>query len=117
MAEVLDRLLGSGPSAWTRLGRGPQLLIIAVALLAPLVFFGTQWLNEGTYVPLFTSLPAEDAGAVLSQLKAAKTPYRIGAGEQILVPADKVSETRLRLAMAGLPVGGGVGFEVFDRPS
>jgi flagellar M-ring protein FliF len=117
MTEALDRLLGSGPSAWTRLGRGPQLLLIALTLLAPLVFFGAQWLNEGTYVPLFTSLPPEDAGAVMGQLKAAKTPYRIGAGEQILVPADKVSETRLRLAMAGLPVGGGVGFEVFDRPS
>jgi flagellar M-ring protein FliF len=117
MAETLDRLLGGGPSAWTRLGRGPQVLLLAVALLAPALFFGVQWLSDGQYVPLFASLPPEDAGAVMGQLKAAKTPYRIGPGEQILVPADKVSETRLRLAMQGLPVGGGVGFEVFDRPT
>jgi flagellar M-ring protein FliF len=117
MAEALDRLLGSGPPAWTRLGRGPQILLLALAVLAPAVFFGAQWLSEGTYVPLFSSLPPEEAGAVMGQLKASKTPYRIGPGEQILVPADKVSETRLRLAMQGLPVGGGVGFEVFDRPS
>jgi flagellar M-ring protein FliF len=117
VTETLDRLLGSGPSAWTRLGRGPQLFLIVLGLLAPLVFFGAQWLAEGQYVPLFHSLPPEDAGAVLAQLKAAKTPFRIGPGEQVLVPADKVSETRLRLAMQGLPVGGGVGFEVFDRPS
>src|SRR5438094_314425 len=118
MAEALDRLFTTGPSAWTKLGRGPQLLLIAAALLAPLLFFGTQWMSEGQYVPLFTSLPPEEGGAILAQLKASKTPYRIGgAGDQILVPADKVSEARLRLAMQGLPVGGGVGFEVFDRPS
>jgi flagellar biosynthesis/type III secretory pathway M-ring protein FliF/YscJ len=118
VTEALDRILGSGPSAWTRLGRGVQLLILSAALLVPLVFFGAQWMSEGQYVPLFNSLPPEEGGAILAQLKASKTPYRIGgAGDQILVPADKVSEARLRLAMQGLPVGGGVGFEVFDRPS
>jgi flagellar M-ring protein FliF len=118
VAEALDRLLGSGPPAWTRLGRGAQILVLALALLAPLLFFGTQWVSEGQYVPLFSSLPPEEGGAILAQLKASKTPYKIGgAGDQILVPADKVSEARLRLAMQGLPVGGGVGFEVFDRPS
>jgi flagellar M-ring protein FliF len=117
MTETLDRLLGGGPSAWTRLGRGPQILLLALVVLAPAMFFGVRWLSDGQYVALFASLPAEEAGAVVAQLKAAKTPYRIGAGEQILVPADKVSETRLRLAMQGLPAGGGVGFEVFDRPS
>ena len=117
MPEALDRLLVSGPSAWARLGRGPQLLLLALAALAPLVFFGAQWLTETQYVPLYSALPAEESGAVLNQLKVAKTPYRIGPGEQILVPAEKVSETRLKLAMQGLPVGGGVGFEVFDRPS
>jgi flagellar M-ring protein FliF len=118
VAEALDRLLGSGPPAWTRLGRGAQILVLAAALLAPLLFFGTQWVSEGQYVPLFSSLPPEEGGAILAQLKASKTPYKIGGnGDQILVPADKVSEARLRLAMQGLPVGGGVGFEVFDRPS
>src|SRR5919106_97221 len=118
MAEALDRLFNTGPSAWTRLGRGAQVLLIATGLLVPLLFFGTQWVSEGQYVPLFNSVPPEEGGAILAQLKASKTPYKIGgAGDQILVPADKVSEARLKLAMQGLPVGGGVGFEVFDRPS
>jgi flagellar M-ring protein FliF len=119
MTETIDRLLGSGPSALARLGRGPQLMLLLLGLLVPAVmFFGTQWVSDGQYVPLFASVPPEEGGAILAQLKTAKVPYRIGgAGDQILVPADKVSETRLKLAMQGLPVGGGVGFEVFDRPS
>jgi flagellar M-ring protein FliF len=119
MTETFDKILGSGPSAWTRLGRGTQILLILLALVVPAaMFFGTTWVNDGQYVPLFASVPPEEGGAILAQLKAAKVPYKIGGtGDQILVPADKVSETRLKLAMQGLPVGGGVGFEVFDRPS
>ncbi len=119
MAEQLRRLLGSGPAAWTGLGGTQQLLLLALGLLLAVVLFvGSQWFWDGQYVPLFASLSAEDAGAIVAQLKASKTPYRIGgAGEQILVPADAVNEARLRMAMQGLPLGGGVGFEVFDKVS
>ena len=83
-----------------------------------LLFVSSQWLSDSQYVPLFASLASEDAGAIVAQLKASKTPYRIGGtGEQILVPADKVAELRLRMAVQGLPLGGGVGFEVFDKTS
>jgi flagellar M-ring protein FliF len=115
MNDVVRRLM----QVWAGLGRGPQLLVAGVAILVPVLFFvGSQWMTDTSYVPLFASLTTEDAGAIVTQLKAAKTPYRIGgAGEQILVPADKVNETRLRMAMQGLPLGGGVGFEVFDKSS
>jgi len=102
---------------WTGLGRVRQ-LGVAVAGLAIVVtlFFGSQWMFESPYVPLFASLATEDAGAIIAQLKASKTPYKIGgAGEQILVPADRAAELRLRMAVQGLPLGGGVGFEVFDK--
>ncbi len=117
MAQALRDLLAGGPSAWAALGRRQQVLAVAVAVLVPvLIFVGSQWFLDGQYVPLFASLNAEEAGTIIAQLKASKTPYRIGgSGEQILVPADKASEVRLRLAGQGLPLGGGVGFEVFDR--
>lgn len=119
MAEGIDRLLERGPAAWTGLGRARQLGAAVLCLaVAGLLFLGSQWLLESQYVPLFASLAAEDAGPIMAQLKASKTPYRIGgAGEQILVPADKVAELRLRMAVQGLPLGGGVGFEVFDKTS
>lgn len=110
-------LWNQGPGAWRGLSRGQQLMLLAVAVLLPLgLYLGSQWVTEAQYVPLFASLPAEDAGAIVSQLKAAKVPYRVGGnGEQILVPADRAAELRLRMAVQGLPLGGGVGFEVFDK--
>lgn len=118
MDETLRRALGPLTTALgaRRLGGGlllgAGLAVVAVALAALL------WLREGPWVPLFASLTAEDAGAIVSQLRAAKVPYRVGpGGSEILVPADQVHELRLRLAMQGLPLGGGVGFELFDRSS
>ena len=117
MSDAIRQLLDGGPSAFSGLLRPRHLALLAVGLVAAVgIWAGVQWYAESQYVPLFASLTAEDAGAIITQLKAAKTPYRVGgAGEQILVPADRVNEIRLRAAVQGLPLGGGVGFEVFDR--
>lgn len=72
--------------------------------------------NKTEYRPLFTNLSTEDAGEIVKKLKEAKTPYQISPdGKGVMVPADKVYELRLSLASEGLPQGGGVGFEIFDR--
>ena len=53
---------------------------------------------------------------IVSKLSEKKIPYKVSAsGGAISVPAEKVSELRLELAAAGLPQGGGVGFEIFDN--
>ena len=68
------------------------------------------------YQVLFSGLSAEDSGAMITQLKAKKIPYRISSnGGAILVPKELVHETRMELASQGLPQGGGVGFEIFDN--
>lgn len=119
MADALARVFDRGPAAWTGLGRTRQVLLLVLAIAVTLgLFFASQWMGETTWVPLFASLPQEDAGAIVQQLKAQKTPFKIGgAGEQILVPADKVNEIRLRVATQGLSIGNGIGFEVFDKGS
>lgn len=83
--------------------------IIAFALLIMVA-------NRTDYRPLFTNLTSEDAGEIVTKLKEQKVPYRIAAdGKAILVPSDKVYDLRLTMASEGLPQGGGVGFEIFDR--
>ncbi len=90
----------------------------ALTLLVSLLLF-TVFRSAGVdYKVLFSGLSQEDAAAVVEQLKTDRIPYKISAGgSAILVPAVKVYETRLRLAGAGLPRGGGVGFEIFDKNS
>lgn len=66
--------------------------------------------------PLFAELEPRDAAAVVAALDRARIPHRIAAGgAQILVPAEEVARVRLLLAREGLPAGGGVGWEIFDR--
>lgn len=68
------------------------------------------------YAPLFTNLDRDDAAGVVTKLKELKVPYRLeGDGSLIEVPEDKVRELRLELAGQGLPRGGNVGFESFDK--
>jgi flagellar M-ring protein FliF len=116
--EALRRALGPLAAALGSRRLGGGLVLAAALAVAGVALAALLWLREGPWVPLFASLSAEDAGAIVTQLRAAKVPYRVGpGGTEILVPADQVHELRLRLAMQGLPLGGGVGFELFDRSS
>ena len=118
MAEALAGVLDSGPAPWTGLGRRRQCGAWARGRPGRTgAFVASQWMGDDIRSALRLAA-REDAGAIIAQLKASKTPYRVGgAGEQIMVPADKVDEIRLRVASQGLPLGSGVGFEVFDKGS
>jgi len=99
------------------LSPGKRMLIAGVVFLAAAAFAVLIFVaNRTDYRPLFTNLTAEDAGEIVKKLKDSKTPYQITAdGKGVLVPSDKVYELRMSLASEGLPQGGGVGFEIFDR--
>ena len=68
------------------------------------------------YAILFSGLEQEDASAVIAKLKEMKVPYRAtGNGGTIEVPEAQATELRLDMAGSGLPRGGAVGFESFDK--
>ena len=67
-----------------------------------------------SYHVLFSNLTDEDAGTIIQKLKEQKVPYKL-EGNIIKVPLDSVHDLRLQLASQGLPQGGGVGFELFDK--
>ena len=76
------------------------------------------WVQKPDYQLLYSNLAAEDAAAVVDDLKTQKIPYELAAnGTMIRVPADKVHELRLQLAAKGLPEGGEVGMELFEDSS
>lgn len=86
------------------------LVVIVFAMLLTLLL----WLPKQDYQILYTNLTSEDAGNVINKLKEKKVPYQV-KDNAIYVPSDKVHELRLELAAQGIPSGGGVGFEIFDK--
>lgn len=91
-------------------------LLIAAAAAIAVVAALALWAKTPDYRVLYSNLNDRDGGAIVSQLEQLKVPYRFtDGGGALLIPADKVYETRLRLAQQGLPKGGAVGFELLDQ--
>ena len=74
--------------------------------------------RSADYQLLYGNLAESDASAVVDWLKGQNVPFQLANnGHNILIPVKNVYETRLSLAAMGLPQGGGVGFEIFDKQS
>jgi flagellar M-ring protein FliF len=97
------------------LSRRQQISIgIAVAVVGVGLWQFAAWNRERDFRPLYANLPAEDAGEVITKLKTDGIDYRVD-DSAIRVPSEKVAELRLRMASAGLPKTGRIGFELFDK--
>lgn len=109
MKALFDNLMGLGRLRLAVLGGVAAALLLGITLLA----------MRGATPPmalLYGDLDTRDAGAVVQSLERARIPFRItGGGTQIMVPAEDVARLRLSLAREGLPAGGSVGYELFDR--
>lgn len=89
--------------------------LVGLGFLAATVFF-TGLSQRVEYATVFSGLNQQDAGMLVEKLKEAKVPYELAdGGATIKVPAGQVADVRLQLAAEGLPLGGGVGYELFDR--
>lgn len=85
-------------------------ILLSFALMAGIML----WTERVDYQVLYSNLSQEDAGQVITKLKDMKVPYKV-EGNVIYVPSNRVYELRLELAAQGIPTGGGVGFEIFDK--
>jgi flagellar M-ring protein FliF len=100
-------------------GLGASRLMAMVAVTAALIgFFAFVIMRVTTpqMTTLFTDLSLEDSSAVIKDLERQAIPFEIrNDGAIIMVPKDKVTRLRMKLAEGGLPKGGGVGYEIFDK--
>ncbi|HEY2988417.1 MAG TPA: flagellar basal-body MS-ring/collar protein FliF [Candidatus Binatia bacterium] len=95
-----------------------RLIVIGAPVFLAVVLAGTYLFKRNYYSPLFTNLSPQDGAAVIRELEADKIPFQIrGDGSTIAVPRQIVYEARLKLAGKGIPLGGGVGFEIFEKTS
>src|SRR5690349_21149453 len=66
--------------------------------------------------PLFTDLSVEDSAAIIKDLERQAVNYEVrNEGAIIMVPRELVTRLRMKFAEGGLPKGGGVGYEIFDK--
>jgi len=66
--------------------------------------------------PLFTDLSVEDSSAIVKDLERQGIPFDIkNEGTMVLVAREQIPRLRMKLAEGGLPKGGGVGYEIFDK--
>jgi len=98
---------------------GPVRLAVMGGVMIGLVGFFiylTTRLTTGSMELLYAELEQGDSSRIIGQLQTQGVPYEIKAGgSQILVPSDRVGQIRLSLANQGLPAGGAMGYEIFDK--
>ena len=95
-----------------------RMAAMAAVTLALVGFFSFLMIQMTTpqMVPLFTDLSMDDSAAIIKDLDRQAVTYQLkNDGAVIMVPRDKVARLRMKLAEGGLPKGGGVGYEIFDK--
>lgn len=109
MNSLLETLKNLGPA---RLG---TMAAVAAGVIAFFIYL-TSRLASPDMSLLYADLDAQDSGQIIARLEQMNVPYRITEdGARILVPQDQVGRTRLVIAEEGLPSGGSIGYEIFDR--
>ena len=96
----------------------PRLAAMCAVTLALVGFFVFLILRVTTpqMSPLFTDLTFDDSAAIVKELDRQGVPYELrNDGNVIMVAQDRVAKLRMGLAEGGLPKGGGVGYEIFDK--
>jgi flagellar M-ring protein FliF len=86
--------------------------------LGLMTFFGYIMVraNQTEMALLYNEIEAAEGGRVLEKLKTMGIPFEVkGDGTQIYAPIDDISRLRMELAQSGMPSGGGVGYEIFDK--
>jgi len=87
-----------------------------MAMVLALIASIWMWNQKPAYKVLLSNFSDRDGGAIIAALQQMNVPYQFAdGGGAILVPAEHVHDTRLKLASQGLPKGGNVGFELMEN--
>ena len=116
----MANLLAQTERLWASLqGLGVRRLV-ALALIGVAVFAMTGlagwYLSRPTMETLYSGLDRDDIAAIGAALREAGVPFDVNAESTVvLTPAGQTAAARMILAEKGLPRGGAVGNELFDK--
>ena len=98
---------------------GPQRLAAMLAVTLALVgFFAFVIIrvSQPTMGVLFSELQFSDSSAIVKDLESRGIKYETRQdGQTILVPRADIPKVRMDMAAKGMPSGGNVGYEIFDK--
>ena len=109
MNSLVDTLRSLGPARLGLMGA------VAAGVIAFMIYTTSQIATPDLSL-LYSDLDPQDSGQIVTRLETMDIPYRLGGdGTQVFVPQDQVARLRLTMAEEGLPSGGSIGYEIFDR--
>jgi flagellar M-ring protein FliF len=110
MAALLEGFKSLG------IGRLIALAAVAAAMMLILAFLALRGGTNDHMALLYADMDVREAAQVVDQLDKAHIAHEVGPdGTRVSVPASDVPRARLLLAKEGLPSGGSIGYEIFDR--
>lgn len=88
---------------------------VAIGILVFFIFLSAR-LNTADMSLLYGELDTGDSSKIIAKLETMGIPFELRAGgRQVMVPSDRVLRLRMSMAEEGLPNGGSIGYEIFDR--
>ena len=110
MAALLEGFKALG------VGRLIAMAAVAAAMLLMLAFLALRGGGGDQMSLLYADMDMREAAQVADMLDRSHIAHDVGPdGTRISVPASEVARARLLLAKEGLPSGGSIGYEIFDR--
>lgn len=89
--------------------------IVMILMVGFFIFLVTRFTTPQMAL-LYGNLEGQDSTAIVSQLQAQSVPYELRAGgAEVYVPEGRAAQLRLAMANQGLPSGGSLGYELFDK--
>ncbi len=88
---------------------------VAAGLIGFFIYLMMQF-STPTLSVLFSDLDFDDSLGVIKKLEGMNIPHEVRQnGAVILAPKSRILRLRMELAEEGLPTGGAVGYEIFDK--
>ncbi|MDP0499634.1 MAG: flagellar basal-body MS-ring/collar protein FliF [Verrucomicrobiota bacterium JB022] len=111
----MNNILQQFTQFWKELGTNQKVSVILSALFIVGVMGALLWWSGRPQMSLlYGELDNEDLSAIAKVVQDNGVKYEL-RGNSVYVPREALSQLRMDLASQGLPQGGGVGFEIFDR--
>ena len=109
MNGIIEFLKALGPARLAAMG------VVTTVLIGFFAFIMMR-VTEPVLSPLYTDLSFDDSIQITKLLETQNVAHEVrDEGAVILAPKEQILRLRMQLAESGLPSGGNVGYEIFDK--